>query len=889
MALAVGETLSCYEILGSLGAGAMGEVYRARDTRLDREVAIKVLPEHLAQDEERLRRFEREAKSLASLNHPNVAQVFGIDQDGDTWFIAMELVAGETLEDRLARGAVPLEEAVDVCCQIADGLEAAHAAGVVHRDLKPANVCVTPEGRVKVLDFGLAKVTGAGESPASTADSVLATEEGRVLGTPTYMAPEQARGRPIDRRVDVWAFGCVLFECLAGRRAFEGETLAEILAAVVHEEPDWGRLPAATPGHVRTLLARCLQKDPQRRLRDVGDAGLMLAEPEDDPPAGAAGSPGWRRVAPLLLAAAVIAFGLGLLLRSDPAVEPPRVTQITFTGEDYQPSVSPDGRLIAFTSGRNGISQVWLRQVTGGGEQPLTEGPDWRPRFSHDGSTVTFIRGQEEGYAAYRVPVVGGQPRRLIEDVTEVELSPDGKRLVFVRGAAVGDVELGSRIGVLDLESGEERILRRMDGDLFCATWSPDGTRVCATKTSVQGGGGDWRTVLIDANTGETMELDLSGSRGLASGAAWAGSSALVLAVSATTVSGTPLPSSIIRYDLASREARTLFWASDLFPFRGSLAHTTQIGVIDEHSLVFDSYQQTQSLYEVGLGEETRPPRLLIAGISVDRQPSYHPDGSRVLFTSNRSGNVDLFCYDFASKELLQLTDHPSGDWDGAYTPDGESILFSSERSGSLEIWMADADGANPRQVTGDGDVSENENPTMSRDGQWIVYSSGHAGHPGIRRIHPDGTGDEELAPGNYVQPDVSPDGRFALFVATDNARLVNTITVLDLETLERTPFEVQIQHGLRSPNVTYGRGRWLPDGSAIVYVGIDEDGTTGLWAQDFRTDRNTMETRRRLTGFVGGLVHESFGIAPDGRTVTLSAIDQVRTINLVDRLPALR
>jgi len=415
------------------------------------------------------------------------------------------------------------------------------------------------------------------------------------------------------------------------------------------------------------------------------------------------------------------------------------------------------------------------------------------------------------------------------------------------------------------------------------------GSRVCATKTSVQGGGGDWLTLLIDPNTGETFELDLSGAHGLTSGAAWAGPSALVLALSSTTVSGSPVPGRVVRYDLASEEVRTLFWASDLFPFRGSLAHTTQIGLIDEHSLVFDSYRQTQSLHRIELGGEAPVPSLLIPGIAVDRQPSYHPDGDRILFTSNRAGNVDLFSYDFASKGLLQLTDHPAGDWDGAYTPDGESILFSSERTGTLEIWMADADGANARQVTHDGAVSQNENPTMTRDGRWIVYSSGHTDHPGIRRIHPDGTGDEELAPGNYTQPEVSPDGRFALFVATDNARHLNTIVVLDLETLERTPFEVEIQHELRSPNVTYGRGRWLPDGSAIVYVGIDEKGTTGLWAQDFRPDRNTIETRRRLTGFTGELVHESFSIAPDGRTVMLSAIDQVRTISLADRLPDLR
>jgi serine/threonine protein kinase len=275
MTLAAGSRLLHYEVLGPLGAGAMGEVYRARDTKLGREVAIKVLPEHFADDEERLKRFEREAKTLASLNHPSVAQIHGVDQVGDTCFLVLELVPGESLEERLKRGPLPLDEALDVAKQIAEGLEAAHEAGVIHRDLKPANVRVTPDGKVKVLDFGLAKPASESHAGSST-DSVLSTEAGRLLGTPTYMAPEHARGKAIDKRVDIWAFGCVLYECLTGRRAFAGETLGDLLASILEHEPDWARLPPATPARVREILRRCCAKEARLRLRDIGEARVAL-------------------------------------------------------------------------------------------------------------------------------------------------------------------------------------------------------------------------------------------------------------------------------------------------------------------------------------------------------------------------------------------------------------------------------------------------------------------------------------------------------------------------------------------------------------------------------------------------------------------------------------
>ena len=284
--------LGNYEILEPLGAGGMGEVYRARDTKLDRDVAIKVLPEDFATDPERLARFEREAKLLASLNHANIAMIHGFEDSGGVRFIAMELVEGETLAERLpTSGRLEVEETLEIARQIAEALEAAHENGVIHRDLKPANVVVTPEGKVKVLDFGLAKAYEADGSPSELSPDLShsptmaqATRTGVILGTAAYMSPEQARAKPVDKRSDIWAFGCVLYEMLSGRRAFDGETVSDTMAAILKEEPDWDLLPDGTQPALSRLIRRCVEKDPRRRLRDSGDARTELEDLRDERP-----------------------------------------------------------------------------------------------------------------------------------------------------------------------------------------------------------------------------------------------------------------------------------------------------------------------------------------------------------------------------------------------------------------------------------------------------------------------------------------------------------------------------------------------------------------------------------------------------------------------------
>src|SRR5882672_8132307 len=323
MAILPGRRLGPYEILSAIGAGGMGEVYRAHDTKLGRDVAIKVLPANFVNDPERLSRFQREARMLAALNHANIATIYGLEQSGGVTCLVMELVSGETLAERVKAGPVGIEEALKIAAQIAEALEAAHEKNIIHRDLKPANVKVTPEGKVKVLDFGLAKAfegDAANDDPSNSPTlSAAATMRGAILGTAAYMSPEQARGKVCDKRTDIWAFGCVLYELLAGKQAFQGESTTEILAAVLRGEPDWQALPASTPVKIRDLLQRCLQKDVNRRARDAGDARIEIEEAVAAPATAEAVRPA-KGMRALGRRAQVLGVGTLLLVASSPAL-----------------------------------------------------------------------------------------------------------------------------------------------------------------------------------------------------------------------------------------------------------------------------------------------------------------------------------------------------------------------------------------------------------------------------------------------------------------------------------------------------------------------------------------------------------------------------------------
>src|SRR6476620_7476791 len=458
-----GRRLGVYQIEARIGAGGMGEFYRARDTKLGRDVAIKVLPPEFTRSAERRARFEREARLLAALNHPHIAQVYGFEESEGIAALVMELVPGETLDTIIeARGLRPAH-ALDVARQSCDALEAAHDKGIVHRDLKPANIKLTPDGVVKVLDFGLAKA-GAGEF-VSAAHLPTRTSEGTnlgvILGTATYMSPEQARGQAVDKRTDIWAFGCVLYEMLTGRRVFAGDAVTDTLAHVIEREPDWRALPETTPHVVRRLLERCLRKDVRQRLRDIADARIEIddaiaartAPPDRTPSVSDRRLRGRsRRGAPIVwIAALVLAAAMGVTWRlwvndyfwQNPLADARPVRLTDFEGEEVDAAISPDGKFVVFLSNRDGPLDVFVSQIGSGAFTNLTKGefrpPTWamvrQTGFSGDGEQVWFSQYQQPGSSIDRStlmgPTMGGRPKLFIDHGGNPTWSPDGKTLAY--------------------------------------------------------------------------------------------------------------------------------------------------------------------------------------------------------------------------------------------------------------------------------------------------------------------------------------------------------------------------------------------------------------------------------------------------------------------------
>ncbi len=767
----IGQTISHYKITSKLGEGGMGEVYRAEDTTLKREVAIKVLPEQFTQDAERLARFRREAQVLASLNHPNVAAIHGLEEADGVRFLVLELVEGETLAERLSKGPLGVEEALEICRQIAEGLEAAHENGIIHRDLKPANVKVTPEAKVKLLDFGLAKALEDEIPAADLTHSPTRTDQmthvGMIMGTAGYMSPEQARGQVVDKRTDIWAFGSVLYELLTGSQVFVGDTVTDILGAVLHKDPDWKALPEGTPRAIRRLLRRCLERDPHERLRDIGDARIVIKsvlgeEVEESAEGVGTATPVWwqqpTRVSVVglmvLVAGVLLGFPLWNLVYD---IQPPAPTVARFSialpADELNPpqpslALSPDGTKLVYAAVRDGIKRLYLRAMDQLEAKPIPGSEHGvSPFFSPDGEWVGFFTDHNQVKGELKKwSLLGGEP----VTICEVEIS---------RGASWGEdgtIIFGRRPGLWRVSSSggiPEPLIP--EGSPFFPQILP-GAKVVLFRDRLEGQL-YVRVLSLDTGQQSTLMEGARKARYMPTGhLIYQQGNSLLAApfdLDALELQGTGVPvvddvwlalGSTPRFEISSS---------------GSLAYVPGSEVDQADALVWvDRHGVEEPFLETQM--ELSNPRL-------------SPDGKRLAVVARRGQERPYIrTCEIERCALSPLTSKARVA--PVWSPDGSRLFFTAFQAEGVNIWWISSDGTGEPERVLERDYFQF--PTsLSSNGKVLVFEDwGERGDRDIFTLRLDGKAKPEpfhVTQSNERHPVFSPDGNWIVFTSNRSGR----------------------------------------------------------------------------------------------------------------------
>jgi serine/threonine protein kinase len=880
MALAPGTRLGPYEIGPQIGAGGMGEVYRATDGNLGRQVAIKIIPDTFAHDPERLARFEREAKTLASLNHPNIAIIHGFEKINGVRALVMELVEGATLAERIARGPIRLDEALPIAKQIAEALEAAHEQGVVHRDLKPANIKLRPDGMVKVLDFGLAKAIAgefgnAAHLPTRTSDG---TNQGVILGTATYMSPEQARGQPVDKRTDIWAFGCVLYEMLTGRRAFAGDSLTDTLARVIEREPDWRAMPETTPEVVRRLLERCLRKDVRRRLRDIADARIEIDDAIAAPSAPTDRTPGvsdrrlrsrsrrWAAIGSI--AAIVLASAVGITWRlgvtdyfwQNPLADPRPVRLTDFEGEEVDAAISPDGKFMVFLSNRDGPLDVFVSQIGSGAFTNLTKGefrpPTWamvrQTGFSGDGEQVWFSQGQQPGSPIDRStlmgPTMGGIPKLFIDHGSNPTWSPDGKTLAYYT------VDPGDPIFIAERNATNPQKIFVEEPGVHChfLTWSRDGRFIYFVKGTPTTDMDIWR---IPARGGDAEQITFH--HAWVAYPAWLDARTLIYSATADDGSGRWLYAIDVEHRIPHRVSSGI----------AEQYLSVAVDQVRPHHLVATVANPTAGLWTVPIANDVQPEsavKPIQAANTRALSPRYA--GDYLAFLSSKGGADGLWKLD-NSGTAVEL-------WKGgdggvvaapAISPDGNRICFSYRKQGRAELYVINANGTGLTTLAKSIEVQSAA--SWSPDGKWVAVAANQGEGTRVFKIPLDGGPPVRLRDTLSFNPVWSPDNRFIVYSEQRASASFDVKTM----TPDGAPVVVPAVASLGS-RFPLGFGtpyRFMPGGKTLITL----QGTAPN-QNFFRLDLETGE-QRQLTSFdlKSGSVIQNFDISPDGKRIVFDRL----------------